>query len=112
MALLAHICKTDRDIDTSNDGISNRYSQVILTNVAEGSDLDAVYPFIPRAKVAKRTFGEREVFHIEPEDQRPESEGYYCAGGAYVASSDSRFSDAVGGIYGAIPLHDRFEEYR
>lgn len=35
-------------------------------------------------------------------------------GGAYVATSDSRFSEAVekltgGAFYGAVPLHDRFE---
>jgi len=30
-------------------------------------------------------------------------------GGTYGATCDSRFSEAIGGMYGAIPIHDRKE---
>ena len=43
--------------------------------------------------------------------------GFYCFGGNYLASSDSRidrYIDEICGhrFYGAIPIHDRFEPYQ
>ena len=50
----------------------------------------------------------------EPLEGKPEGAVGFMAAGAYVATSDSRFTDLVesllnGRFHGAIPLHDRWE---
>ena len=61
----------------------------------------------PEAILIERIIGGQRVYHVEPLI-RPDGCGRPMFGGAFIHSSDSRFS-AVTGIYGAIPLHDRFE---
>ena len=34
---------------------------------------------------------------------------WYMMGGNYAATSDSRFSKLIGGMYGAVAIHDRYE---
>lgn len=52
------------------------------------------------------------AFEADPEQRSPNPEGRWCGpmfGGAYAATSDSRWSDLLDGFYGAVAVHDRFE---
>lgn len=110
VALIAHIYRRSGG-DCSNSGISSRADKVIIVNV-EGREIpDSEMPDVPRVQIVTRHFGERTVYHVEPVDH-PEGMNGPMAGGALVYSSDSRFRDAIGGTYGALNLHDRFEEWR
>lgn len=42
--------------------------------------------------------------------RNPQSEGTYMAGGNYITTSDSRYSDIAGVSY-PLPVHDRFETW-
>jgi hypothetical protein len=62
----------------------------------------------PEAVLVKRNLFGRVVYHAVPKDLYDAGK-WTMNGGAFVASSDSRFGEAIGGMYGAIPLHDRTE---
>jgi hypothetical protein len=100
----------------SNGGISSRFNQVCIVN-AEGPsqprpDCPAVIiethvKGIVRAIPAQNVQGEWRAVEMA-----------HCvgpmAGGAFIATSDSRFGELVrklidGQFYGAVALHDRFE---
>lgn len=60
------------------------------------------------ALVKRRLFGDKPTLHVEPLDK---PEGHVMAGGAFVSTSDSRWSKMIG-FYGAVPLHDRVEGWK
>ena len=60
-------------------------------------------------KIVKRHLFGRDVYHVEPM-VAPKGAGWMM-GGNYCASSDSRFSKAIGGMYGAVAIHDRQESW-
>jgi|688.fasta_scaffold42610_4 hypothetical protein len=59
----------------------------------------------PAGKLVK----EGRIYKILPVDPVPDGHVGYMSGGTYAASSDSRFGEAIGGLYAAIPIHDRTE---
>jgi hypothetical protein len=71
----------------------------------------AASPDTPAVRLVRRWIGGKEIVHAEPVEGPGERMAGPMMGGAYIASSDGRFGEAVG-IYGAIPLHDRFERPR
>lgn len=92
--------------DCSNGGISGRCDAVTIID----DEIDA--PFAPSdeapaVRFERRKFGNRAANCFVPVDQ-PEGRVGPMFGGCYVGSSDSRFARLVG-VYGAVPLHDRFE---
>lgn len=118
MALIAYILRSDSDNDSSLGGISSKAlgnSRVVIDNIDQGNDLisQSVLDDLPHVTIHKRVFGSRVSFHAEPagKDRKDESYGAYMAGGSFIHSSDSRFSAAIGGMYGAIALHDRCEPW-
>lgn len=117
MALLASILRTDSDNDSSLDGISSRsrgHSGVIIDNIEpERTMTGGHYDTLPHVVIVERSFCDRTVFHAEPagDDRKDDSHGAYMAGGAFIHSHDSRFAAAIGGMYGAIALHDRCESW-
>lgn len=62
----------------------------------------------PAAVLVKRSImgADRPTLHVEPLVHS--REGSVMAGGAFVSTTDSRFSKMIG-FYGAVPLHDRVE---
>jgi hypothetical protein len=60
----------------------------------------------PEAVLVKRNLFGKTVYHAVPKSLKGR---WTMNGGSFVASSDSRFGEAIGGMYGAIPLHDRTE---
>lgn len=96
----------DGPSDYSNGGTSAKVKQVTVlcpNGVFEPS------PDAPAVKIVKRMIGGKPCIHAETVEpgNRVGMVGPMW-GGTYIASSDSRFSEATG-IYGAIALHDRWE---
>jgi hypothetical protein len=61
----------------------------------------------PEVELRRNQFGD--VYCVAPPTPLQQgNSGHPMMGGCYVATSDSRFSKATG-IYGAVPLHDRYE---
>jgi hypothetical protein len=85
-----------------HDGVCHAFGKVkgvTLIDIIGPFDSSADYP---AAKIVRRYIGGRTVVHIEPVNT-PTGFGSWCTnGGAFVATSDSRFGEAVS-------LHDRYE---
>lgn len=105
--LRAEIVKSPRG-DYSNGGVSSRFDEVTLVGPEFTGPFEPTES-APPLRLVKRVLGSgRVLFHFEPL-AKPLGAVGPMFGGAYVASSDSRFTEAVEGMYGAVPLHDRFE---
>ena len=107
--ILAYILRsTEPDLlrwgDSSNGGISSRCHQVILVS----GDMAVEGPFEPNERTPAVALYSHGAHCIAVPVNRPNGMVGPMFGGCYIATSDSRFREAVG-IYGAIPLHDRFE---
>lgn len=89
--------------DCSNGGISGRCQYVTLIDVPGPSEPgeDA-----PACRLVRRNIGGKVVVSAVPVET-PGGVGPMM-GGCYIATSDSRFREAVG-FYGAVALHDRWE---
>lgn len=108
-ALIIEVYKHNGE-DFSNGGITSRFNELLLVCDDGYIDIDEDNP--PENLVVfedRFMFGER-CGYIRPYAEHPEDRTPYMAGGAYAASSDSRFSEMVG-IYGAVPVHDRTETW-
>ncbi len=132
--LIAEIFVGKRTPDCSNGGLSGRVNEVTVDGTRDADaeiirrlstlashDEEPGYAPLPRASqvfeptperpavvLVRRSIGGRQVVHVEPVE-RPEGTPW-MAGGAYVATSDSRFGELVG-FYGAVSLHDRTESW-
>ena len=95
--------------DCTNGGISSRHRQLLLICDEGFLEVDENDPPENLVRVVKRHLFGRDIYHIEPVAQ-PNGAGWMM-GGNYAASCDSRFSKAVGGTYGAVPVHDRQESW-
>lgn len=97
----------DSNPDCTNNGISSRYTELLLV----GDDIPEIFDGegLPRVELNKG-YTEGTVFAAPTGATR----GEYMAGGNFLYTSDSRFSDAVRKItgsafVGAVPIHDRKE---
>jgi hypothetical protein len=92
-----------RGVDCSNDGISSRYDEVILT------DEDGAEAFTksgtPVCKIVKRVIGGEKYVHCQPLEN---AAAWHMAGGSFVYTTDSRFRELTGSS-SPIALHDRVE---
>ena len=93
--------------DCTNGGVSSRYTSLFV--VCDDGYIDIDENNIPEnlCKVVKRNLFGRDVYHIEPYG-KPKGVGWMM-GGNFAHTSDSRFDRMVGGMYGAIAIHDRQE---
>lgn len=102
--------------DCTNNGVSSRHKKIALRCV------DGPFSFESDAGVPDnfcyvkkfRPFGDRAIYKIVPADvvdgKIVDRGGkWYMMGGNFAYSSDSRFSEMIGGMYGAVPIHDRVE---
>jgi hypothetical protein len=123
MGLIVSIYRDRKMPDCSAGGLSSRVDEVTLVNVEGPFDPT---PERPAALLVKGN-GEGIAKVVEavleyPGEQESGGTGYVARkdgvgpsmGGCYVATSDSRFTQAVerivgGRFYGAVPLHDRYE---
>ena len=108
MGLIAYVYRDASGCDCTNSGISSRYHQVVIVN-ADG-------PFEPSADMPAveivKGYSEDTIRAVPVE-----LKGGGMAGGNYIASSDSRFSELCERLlghrfYGAVAMHDRLEGVR
>lgn len=104
MGMVAQIFRGDRDC--SNGGISSRARGVCVMNVAGPFEASDEYPAVLLVP------GPFNSVHLVPAELP--SDSVTMAGGCFVHTSDSRFSQAVEKLlghrfYGAVALHDRVE---
>ena len=100
--------------DCTRNGISSRFRELILP--CEDGYIDIDTDNLPEnfCYVRLRVIGDKEIYDIRPaeiKDGELVDRGgkWYMMGGNFAYSSDSRFSKMVGGMYGAIAIHDRVE---
>ena len=103
-ALPINVYKNENSSDCSNNGISSRYSRVLL--VCEDGPIYVDTNNLPKnlVKLVKRTIFGIEYMHLEPCESAEGNE--YMFGGCYCSSSDCRFKRISN--Y-PLPLHDRQE---
>jgi hypothetical protein len=106
MGLNAYIFKSNLG-ECSNSGVSARYDQVCIVNIEGPFEPDDNHPAVEL--VADRVEGIARIVPVELVGR------WAMMGGCYIATSDSRFSQAVEKLignkfYGAVPLHDRVEQ--
>ena len=92
--------------DSSNGGISSRFSEVLIECADGYIDVDENNPPENFCKVVKRRFGNETYLHIEPY-KRPDSGNVgWMSGGCFCSTCDSRFSRIS---QYPLSLHDRQE---
>lgn len=100
MGMVAYIHRSAL-ADCSNGGLSSRAVRVVVVNVSG--------PFEPTDEMpAVRLVKRGKTVHAEPVEPVADGNVGYMAGGAFISTSDSRFTEAVG-FYGAVAFHDRQE---
>lgn len=112
--------------DCSNGGISSHARTVLIVNVDGPTDPKLIKPDrdgreTPLVALIRGAY--TGIVRIVPCELTDDGEGFVVTskpgigpmmGGCYVATSDSRFTEAVEKLtgarfYGAVPLHDRYE---
>lgn len=101
----AYIYKHDGE-DFSNGGISSRFNTVLVP--VKGGHLDVSLDNPPPnfVRIVRRNLFGREYVHLEPHDLKDRC---CMAGGTFVDTSDSRFSDTIKNGGYPVSLHDRTE---
>lgn len=106
--------------DCTNGGITSRAVSLVvvgildqtragapvITAVDELSQITEPSGAAPAVILVKRRFNGEVIYHLRPADDLGRTP---MMGGNYAATSDSRFSRMIGGMYGAVAVHDRFE---
>ena len=93
--------------DCTNGGISSRFSSLLVACDDGWIPVDEDNLPANLCKLVKRHLFGRDIYHIEPYKE-PNGVGW-MAGGNFAHTSDSRFDRAIGGMYGAVAIHDRCE---
>lgn len=93
--------------DCTNGGISAEYNQLLVVSDNGFIEIDENKPPENTVKLVKRNLFGKTMYHLEPL-VAPNGLGWMF-GGNYAATSDSRFSEMIGGMYGAVAIHDRQE---
>lgn len=94
-----------------NGGITERFDTLLLVCDDGYIDIDENNPPENLVIYVERCIGRRRCDYIRPFADPPLNRTSYMSGGAYAASCDSRFSEMTGGMYGAVPVHDRTETW-
>ena len=95
--------------DCTNGGISSKFDELLV--ICDKGYLEIDENNLPKnlVKVVKRHLFGGDIYHIEPYGE-PDGAGWMF-GGNYAATSDSRFGRMIGGMYGAVAIHDRQESW-
>lgn len=106
-ALPVEVFRTCKLGDCTNGGISAKHDELLILCNDGFIDVDDDNPPENVCKIVHRFLFGKDVYHVEP-IQSPEEIGW-MSGGNFAYSCDGRFSDLVGGMYGAVSIHDRQE---
>lgn len=108
-ALALEVYRTRRLSDCTNGGVTSTHDTILVEHPDGYIEVDEKNPPENLMCVVKRFFAGREIYHLEPVVE-PEGAGWMF-GGNYAATSDSRFDELIGGMYGAVAVHDRQETW-
>ena len=110
-AIRIDVFKNSKFGGCSNGGITERFDELLVE--CDDGYIEIDENNIPENLVVyvERTIAGRRSGYLRPYENRPENRTDYMFGGAYAASSDSRFSRIAGDMYGALPVHDRTETW-
>lgn len=102
--------------DCTNHGISSKYDELLIACEEGFVDIDPTNVPENFAMVEMRhVFGTTIIPTIYPASINEKGEvvprdgKWWMMGGNYGATSDGRFSRMIGGMYGAVAIHDRYE---
>lgn len=106
--LLCSIFEDKRIGNCSNGGISETHKEVLVVMEEKEAQVFDEKPERPTVKIVKRKlFGGEEYIHAEPIEGTKKGHIGFMAGGTFIYSCDSRFSNLVSPY--PVPLHDRQE---
>ena len=105
-AISVSVYREARYKGSSVGGISEKFDELLLLH--DRGNLEITGNEENLCKAVYRKIYNRDVYHIEPVNRNTQG-GWFTAGGSFAYSSDTRFSELVGGQYGAISIHDRLE---
>jgi hypothetical protein len=118
MGLIINVYRRPDDYDCSLNGVSNQHTELTVVNVDGPFEPKSNRPAV--ALVAGNLPGTLKIVpavKVDVTSEGPQwiTPGRPMMGGNYGATSDSRFSEAceklLGHVfYGAVPIHDRFED--
>lgn len=92
--------------DCTNNGISSRYNELLVVCPDGHIKVDAENPPENLFNMSKINMFGKTYYRLEPYN----TEGkWYMFGGNFGYTSDSRFSDLVEGMSGAVKIFDRHE---
>ena len=103
--LIVYILKNKGLGDCSNGGISSKHDEALLVFENGEAGIFEESDDRPTIKLVKRMIWGEEYVHVEPIDNK--KGGGFMAGGCFVTSSDSRFSEFANRY--PVSLHDRQE---
>ena len=93
--------------DCTNGGISSKFNDLLCLCDDGPIHVDMENPPENLVQIIKRDLFGQVLYHIEPVADPVETG--WMMGGNYASSSDARFSRLIGGMYGAVAIHDRQE---
>jgi hypothetical protein len=99
-----NVYKNDAFKGCALGGVSERFDELLVVCDAGWEDADGTEENL--CVIIHRRINGRDVCHIEPVQG---NDGGFSAGGSFGYTSDSRFSEMIGGQYGALSIHDRRE---
>lgn len=110
-AIYINVYKNQRFDCCPNGGITERFDDLLIE--CEDGYVEIDEDRIPENFVVyvDRVIGGKKCGYLRPYADPEPGRTDYMFGGAYGATSDSRFSDMIGGMYGAVPIHDRTETW-
>jgi hypothetical protein len=106
MGMLASVFRNPLG-DCTNDGLSSKYSTVVIVNVPGPFKPDDKYPAVQLELCYGNVIA-------KPVVNDSEYKPWFMFGGNFLYTSDSRFRETLEEMlghkfYGAIPIHDRVE---
>lgn len=105
--LIANIYKSKTLGDCSNGGISADHDEVLVVLDEPSCQVFEERKGLPCVKIVRRILFEKEYVHAEPIDTKDKTKVGFMAGGTFIYSLDSRFSEFVNKY--PVSLHDRQE---
>ena len=109
MALPIDVYKNKSYERCSNGGITERFDRLLLVCPEGYIEIDEANKPDNLVVLKEREIFGSKHYHIEPARKPDDNCVGWMAGGAYAASSDSRFTKMLGDLYAAISVHDRQE---
>lgn len=108
-AISVNVMRNDKYGDCTNSGVSSKFNELLVECPDGFIDIDMDNIPANFCRVNKRYLFGKYVYSIEPYKRPDKGCVGWMMGGNFAHSSDARFSEMIGGMYGAVAIHDRQE---